>query len=77
LWRHIELGSRQEDNLWATGSGWAAAGMLRVLQTIRLSDVSDWFLDQQNDLLDWIEEIVEASWCYQVYTSSSSTLDDP
>jgi rhamnogalacturonyl hydrolase YesR len=67
LWRHIELGSWQDNNLWATGNGWAAAGMFRVLQTIRLSDVSDCFLDQQTDLLEWIEEIVEASWCYQVH----------
>ena len=66
LWRHIELGSNQDANLWATGNGWAAAGMLRVLQTIRLSDVSDDFQDEQDDLLDWIEEIVEGSWCYQV-----------
>ena len=66
LWKHIELGSWQDNNLWATGNGWAAAGMFRVLQTIRLSDVCDSFLDQQNDLLNWIEEIVEAAWCYQV-----------
>ena len=66
LWKHIELGSWQDNNLWATGNGWAAAGMFRVLQTILLSDVCDSFLDQQNDLLNWIEEIVEASWCYQV-----------
>ena len=68
LWRHIELGSWQDNRLWATGNGWAAAGMVRVLQTIRNSDVSDSFLDQQQDLLGWIEEIVGASWEYQVHT---------
>jgi rhamnogalacturonyl hydrolase YesR len=66
LWKHIQLGLSQDNNLWATGNGWAAAGMFRVLQTIHLSDSRDSFLDQQNDLLDWIEEIVKASWCYQV-----------
>ena len=68
LWRHIELGSWQDNRLWATGNGWAAAGMVRVLQTIRNSDVSDNFLDQQQNLLGWIEEIVGASWEYQVHT---------
>ena len=68
LWKHIQLGSPQDNNLWATGNGWAAAGMLRVLQTLRLSNVSDGFIDQQNDLVNWIEEIVEAAWCYQVNT---------
>ena len=68
LWKHIQLGSGQDGNLWATGNGWAAAGMLRVLRTIGNSDVSESFLDQQRDLLDWIEEIVNASWNYQVHT---------
>lgn len=67
LWKHIELGSWQDEKLWATGNGWAAAGMLRVLQTIRNSDVSESFLNQQSDLLNWTEEIVKASWEYQVH----------
>jgi len=41
--------------------------MLRVLQTIRNSDVSESFLNQQRDLLNWTEEIVKASWNYQVH----------
>jgi rhamnogalacturonyl hydrolase YesR len=69
LWKHIELGSYQDNNLWATGDGWAVAGMPRVRQTISLSDVSGSFVNQQNDLLDWIEEIVKASWTYQVNTT--------
>ena len=32
LWKHIELGSGEDENFWATGNGWAAAGMLRVHQ---------------------------------------------
>ena len=62
LWKHIVLGSSPDTSLWATGNGWAAAGMFRVLQTLRNSDVSDSFLDQQDDLAGWIEEIVKASW---------------
>ena len=67
LWKHIELGSEQDDKFWATGNGWAAAGMLRVLQTIRNSNVNESFLNQQHDLLNWTEEIVKASWNYQVH----------
>jgi len=66
LWRHIVLGTGVDEQLWATGNGWAAAGMLRVLQTLRSSDVSQLFLAQQQDLLEWTEEIVNASWRYQV-----------
>lgn len=73
LWKHIAVGS-PDPNLWATGNGWAAAGMFRVLQTIRNSDVSEGFLDQQGDLLDWIEEIVSASWDHQVHTFYPITL---
>jgi rhamnogalacturonyl hydrolase YesR len=65
LWKHIQVGPAPDENLWATGNGWAAAGMLRVLQTIRNSDVNGRFLDQQRDLLHWIEEIVKASWDHQ------------
>jgi len=64
LWKHIQVGS-PDANLWATGNGWAAAGMLRVLRTIHNSDVSNDFLGQQGDLLNWVEEIVNASWNYQ------------
>ena len=70
LWKHIALGSWQDNQLWATGNGWAAAGMVRVLGTIHSSSVSADFLDQQQDLLNWTEEIVKASWQYQVRTQS-------
>ena len=66
LWKHIELGSYQDNNLWGTGNGWAAAGMFRVLQTIRLSNSSSSFTQQQTDLANWVGEIVKASWRYQV-----------
>ena len=68
LWKHIQLGIGEDGNLWATGNGWAAAGMLRVFRTISDSDVRESLLDQQRDLLNWTEEIVNASWNYQVGT---------
>lgn len=40
-----------------SGNGWAAAGMLRVLATIRNSPFAQRMKDQQGDLTDWIEEI--------------------
>ncbi|KAF9647034.1 Six-hairpin glycosidase [Thelephora ganbajun] len=76
LWKHIELGSWQDEKLWATGNGWAAAGMFRVLQTIRNSDVSDSFLDQQQDLLNWIEEIVKTAWNYQTSAGALRNVID-
>jgi rhamnogalacturonyl hydrolase YesR len=78
LWKHIQVGSAPDGNLWATGNGWAAAGMFRVLQTIRNSDVSESFLDQQSDLLDWIEEIVNASWDHQTSAGAlHNVINDP
>ena len=66
LWKHILLGSFQDTKFWATGNAWAAAGMFRVLQTLRNSGVSESFLKQQGDLIGWVEEIVKASWDRQV-----------
>lgn len=40
-----------------TGNGWAAAGMLRVLATIRNSQYSNTFKSQQQDLANWIQEV--------------------
>jgi len=40
-----------------TGNGWAAAGMLRVLATIRESEYANTFKSEQGDLGKWVEEI--------------------
>ena len=74
LWKHIELGSWSDSNLWGTGNAWAAAGMFRVLQTIRLSSSSSSFTQQQADLATWIEEIVKAAWSYQVSTTAHAHI---
>ncbi|OBZ76113.1 Unsaturated rhamnogalacturonyl hydrolase YesR [Grifola frondosa] len=65
LWRHITLGTGQDSSHWGTGNGWAAAGMLRVLETIRLSQSPFQFVEQQANLTSWIQEIVSAAWSFQ------------
>jgi rhamnogalacturonyl hydrolase YesR len=49
-----------------SGNAWAAAGMLRVLQTLRYSRQASNFVQQQADLTSWIHEIVDSSMNYQV-----------
>lgn len=68
LWRHVALGDYTDPNLWATGNGWAAYGMLRVAATF--SALQDATLkaqtaDMQADLLDWAAEIIDSSWTFQ------------
>lgn len=66
LWRHVVQGPWQDEGLWATGNGWAAAGMLRTYQAIQNSDAADEFRLEQDNLIGWISEIVNATWNYQV-----------
>ncbi|GJN93027.1 hypothetical protein Rhopal_006072-T1 [Rhodotorula paludigena] len=70
LWRHIDNrfeggGDMRDDGLWATGNGWAAQGMLRVLASFANQDDDDLqnaFESQARDLGDWVKEIVERTW---------------
>jgi hypothetical protein len=39
------------------GNGWAAAGMLRVVATMKNSPYSKDFSSQQKDLASWVKEI--------------------
>lgn len=48
------------------GNAWAAAGMLRVHQTLKYSSEAEKFVDQQANLTQWINEILGASWAHQV-----------
>ncbi|CAA7263839.1 unnamed protein product [Cyclocybe aegerita] len=58
MWQHILLGSSGNDpGFWSTGNGWAAAGMLRVLATIRQSEYANTFRNEQRDLGNWVREI--------------------
>jgi len=61
LWRHIVLGTDGTDpGHWSTGNAWAAAGMLRVLGTLKSSSFSRNFKGQINDLGGWVAEIHSA-----------------
>ena len=51
---------------FVTGNAWAAAGMFRVLETIRNSEHAKELADEQADLTSWIDEIITATWSYQV-----------
>jgi rhamnogalacturonyl hydrolase YesR len=66
LWRHIALGSWSDPTHWATGNAWAAAGMLRVLATIKHSPEAGSMQSQQNDLAQWTGETLTGVWKYQV-----------
>ncbi|KAJ7273725.1 Six-hairpin glycosidase-like protein [Mycena haematopus] len=62
LWKHIVLGNDTQDAVndeghWSTGNGWAAAGMLRVIATMKNSPYSKDFSSQQKDLASWVKEI--------------------
>ncbi|KAL4241438.1 hypothetical protein ABKN59_000388 [Abortiporus biennis] len=83
LWRHIALGQGTDPTHWATGNAWAAAGMLRVLETIKHSSASKKFISQQKDLLSWVDDILTSTWqhqrsdggLYNVIDDSSTFLD--
>ncbi|KIM37398.1 hypothetical protein M413DRAFT_448466 [Hebeloma cylindrosporum] len=61
MWKHVVLGSSGNDQgFWTTGNGWAAAGILRVLATIRESEYAHTFKNEQGDLAKWVKEIHEA-----------------
>jgi hypothetical protein len=65
LWKHVIGGPWEDPGHWSTGQGWAAAGILRVYQTIAKSasrPTMEWALP---DLRDWAEEIVTAVWQHQ------------
>ena len=51
LWRHIIGPTDAQDlGLWATGNGWAAAGMARVLATVQKWGPSKGWISEQNSL---------------------------
>ena len=62
LWRHI-IGpdDAQDLGLWATGNGWAAAGMARVLATIQHWGPSKSWTSEQNSLKKSIIDILNGA----------------
>lgn len=72
LWKHIVMGTGiQDDGFWSTGNGWAAAGMLRVLGTIKNSQYASAMKNEQKDLGNWINEIHNAIYPHIVRRSAS------
>ncbi|KAF8259459.1 Six-hairpin glycosidase [Lactarius quietus] len=65
LWQHIALGNGTDPTHWATGNAWAAAGMMRVLATIKRSRVASKMESQQCDLEQWVGEILDGAWRFQ------------
>ncbi|TFY55339.1 hypothetical protein EVG20_g9357 [Dentipellis fragilis] len=65
LWHHILLGDGTDASLWGTGNAWAAAGMLRVLETIRGSASAKSMKEQQKNLTSWVDEILTGAWQHQ------------
>jgi len=52
-----------------TGNGWAAAGILRVLATIRESEYANTFKHEQGDLGKWVRETHSAVYQHLVRRS--------
>ena len=67
LWKHIVLGNDTLDpGHWSTGNGWVAAGMLRVLGTIKYSQYANRMKNQQTDLTNWIKEVQDGMYHFVV-----------
>jgi hypothetical protein len=49
-----------------SGNGWAAAGMLRVMETMKHSAYADELVAQTSNMTSWINEIMTGVWTYQV-----------
>lgn len=50
----------------SSGNAWAAAGTVRVLQTILRSEYAWELKDDAHDMMDYATEIISAGWYYQV-----------
>ncbi|GAA6064633.1 hypothetical protein JCM10212_000602 [Sporobolomyces blumeae] len=59
--RHIVLGDWQDNGLWSTGNGWAAAGFTRVLATMQNSQYADQFASEISDLKKWTKQLLTAA----------------
>ncbi|PVH74821.1 Six-hairpin glycosidase [Cadophora sp. DSE1049] len=60
-WRHIIGPQSQDTGLWATGNGWAAYGMARVLNTLQKWSGSSSMTSQAAQLKNWIKEILDGA----------------
>lgn len=83
LWRHMAFGSNQDTGHWSTGNGWVAAGMIRVLGTIKNSQYAGSFKNEQKDLIAWTLEIqagmyqyLRSTSCFGNYADDNKSFDD-
>ena len=51
-----------DGNVWVTGNGWAAAGMLRVLASIVQSSHAKEMVQQRTDLYSWVTQLLDAAY---------------
>ncbi|KAH8814707.1 Six-hairpin glycosidase-like protein, partial [Flagelloscypha sp. PMI_526] len=61
LWKHVLMGGTEvppDEGHWATGNGWAALGMLRVMATIKHSDFANDFEGQISEMAGWVSEVL-------------------
>ncbi|KAJ6580863.1 hypothetical protein B0H19DRAFT_1112638 [Mycena capillaripes] len=64
LWAHIVGPQAADPGHWATGNGWAVAGMARVLATLLRAPAAQgtpWLAGAVADLSAWIKEILDAA----------------
>lgn len=87
LWGHIVLPDNRtwtDGGAWTTGNGWVLAGMARTLATIEQSQASLQMMQQKNDLVNWMQEILDAAWpllddralLFHNYMNDTSTFYD-
>lgn len=61
LWTHIVGPQSQTLGIWATGNGWAALGMVRVLATVKNWQTSSSWSNEQGQLIQYILEIINGA----------------
>ncbi|KAJ8095568.1 hypothetical protein PM082_023098 [Marasmius tenuissimus] len=64
VWVHIVGPQSPDDGLWASGNGWAAGGMARVLATVMKAPshlTQGWADEAITDLTTWIKEIIDGA----------------
>ncbi|KAF2437483.1 hypothetical protein P171DRAFT_437851 [Karstenula rhodostoma CBS 690.94] len=59
VWMHITGPEVQDYELWSTGNGWAAAGMARVLATLKKGPYARQTVGEQASLTGLIKEILD------------------
>ncbi|KIJ48755.1 hypothetical protein M422DRAFT_777751 [Sphaerobolus stellatus SS14] len=69
---------------YSTGNGWSAMGMLRVLSTMKNSEFSGDFMNEQKDLTNWVGEILDGMYKHldnsailKNYADDSWSFQDP